>query len=253
MQTRKRASEYNLSTCSGLTSFRKPRKEQHPLFHNDRIDFDEIIIDQRTGIKMKICKHPMQSLGAGAFRGFGIFVLQRVEANVIFAISEKPLQLMDLQTYTVQDYSKNGWVILGNYASQRDMITMFANTIAPKNEYELETANCELRDKSLPSTFGTTGKYSYLRSTKVIPANSWALVSKYGKGLHCLRWGQAPTLRIQQGMMSKFKVNSAIITSSKQIGNVVCEDCGEIYPRCSDKAQAHNITCSQKLRRGKKN
>ena len=51
MQTRKRASEYNVSTCSGLTSFRKPRKEQHPLFHNDRIDFDEIIRDARRKVK----------------------------------------------------------------------------------------------------------------------------------------------------------------------------------------------------------
>jgi hypothetical protein len=249
MQTRKRAYENKDSTCLGLTSFRKPRKEKHPLFHNDRVDFDEIIIDERTGIKMKICEHPMQSLGAGAFRGFGIFVLQRVEANVIFAISEEPLQLMDLATYNVQDYSKNGWIVFGNYASKRNMITMFANTVAPKNEFVFETANCELRDRSLPPSFGTSGKFSYLRSTKVIPANSWALVTKYGKGKDCLRWGQEPTLRIQQGMMAKFKLNSSIITSSKQIGNLVCEGCGEIYPRSLQKVQAHNITCSQKLRR----
>jgi hypothetical protein len=59
MQTRKRAVIENDDNFVELTSFRKPRKEKHALFHNDRIAFDETFVDQRTGIQMKICLHPM--------------------------------------------------------------------------------------------------------------------------------------------------------------------------------------------------
>ena len=255
MQTRKRAGCDNDNNLLVLTSFRKPRKEKHPLFHNDRIDFDETFVDQRTGIQRKICLHPMQSLGAGTYRGFGLYILERVEANTIFAISEEPLQKMDLEKYTAKDYSNNGWIIFGNYASKRDMATMFANTRAPINEFEIETANCELRDRHIPSSFrswsniSTVGKFSYLLATRVIKANSWAIVTNYGKGKECLRWGQEPTLRKQQIMISKFNSNSIMVNSSKQKGNLVCGGCGEILPRCPDKAQAHTILCAQSLKK----
>ena len=255
MNTRKRGGCEIDNNFLGLTNFRKPRKEKHPLFHNDRIDFDETFVDQRTGIQMKICLHPMQSLGAGAYRGFGLYILQRVEKNTIFAISEEPLHQMDLQKYTAEEYSNNGWIIFGNHASKRDMATMFANTRAPINEFEIETSNCELRDRQLPPSFRSwsnvsiDGKFSYLMSTRVIKANSWAIVTTYGKGKECLRWGQEPTLRKQQIMISKFNSNTIMVNSNKQKGNLVCEVCGEILPRCPDKAQAHTFKCAQSLKK----
>jgi hypothetical protein len=255
MQTRKRAVIENDNNFLELTSFRKPRKEKHALFHNDRIDFDETFVDQRTGIQMKICLHPMQSLGAGAYRGFGLYILQRVEKDTIFAISEEPLHKMDLVKYSAEDYSKNGWIIFGNYASKRDMTTMFANTRAPINEFEIETANCELRDRQLPPSFRSWsnvsihGKFSYLKATRVIKANSWAIVTNYGKGKECLRWGQEPTLRKQQILISRYNSTSIMINTSKQKGNLVCEGCGELIPRSAGKAQAHKFKCSQALKR----
>jgi len=237
----------DIEFVDGLKRFRKPIQPKHALFHEDRRDYDEVIVDIKTGKKMILAMQPMHLPGAGKTRGVGLKVLERIEANTIFAISEEPLVKMDSSTYSVKDYTKNGWIVKGDYASKRTMIPMFVNAIAPINVAEAEIPNCQLRFRQLPKgTLRNTnlpGMYSYVRSTRVIPANSWAIVPKYGDGPHCLTWGQDNTIKRQQRNMAKFQKNKDLLQEMKQFGNDVCFGCGNFLPRDKKGKKAHFVRC----------
>lgn len=233
--------------ADGLKRFRKPIQPKHALYHEDRIDYDEVIVDTKTGKKLMLATQPMHLLGAGKTRGIGLKVLERIEANTIFAISEEPLTKMDLSIHEVKDYKKHGWIVKGDFASKRTMLPMYVNARAPLNLFETEMPNCELRYRQLPKgelrNSHLPGMYSYVRSTHVIPANTWAIVPKYGDGPHCLSWGQDNTIKRQQRNMAKFEKNMDLLEDMKQFGNDVCRECGSFLPRDIKGKKAHFLRC----------
>ena len=237
----------DVDCADGLKRFRKPIQPKHALYHEDRSDYDEVIVDTKTGKKMILATQPMHVFGAGKTRGVGLKVLERIEAKTIFAISEEPLIKMDLSTYSAKDYNKHGWIVKGEFASKRTMIPMFANARAPIDGFKVEIPNCELVYRQLPKgelrNTNLPGMYSYIRSTRVIPANSWAIVQKYGDGPHCLTWGQENTIKRQQRNMAKFQKNTQLLEEMKQFGNDICSECGNFLPRDKNGKQAHFFRC----------
>ena len=66
--------------------------------------------------------HPMPSLGAGRTRSTGIRVEDDIQPSENHLCLVKDLStLMDLETYSEQDYFHNGWVIFGIYACRNNV------------------------------------------------------------------------------------------------------------------------------------
>jgi len=78
----------------------------------------------------------------------------------------------------------------------------------------------------------------------------FVLVEKYGKGPHCLLWGQKPTLERQIVNMKRFKENENLMLKSAQRGNKICGCCGYPLPRSRKMKMHHRFNCGKNRVKG---
>ena len=91
----------------------KRKYAKHPLFDSNRFKENTFFTDPKTEVKMQVRDQPFQSFGAGLTRNLGIVILENQPAGKILAISKNPLELMDLQNFTRDEYIANSWYIHG--------------------------------------------------------------------------------------------------------------------------------------------
>jgi hypothetical protein len=229
---------------------------KHPLYDPNRIKENTIFTDPKTNVRMIACDQPFESLGAGFSRNLGIKVLDHQPRNKIISISEKPLELMDLSTYTIEEYIKYSWYIHGEYAVKPSEFPMLGNTRAPRNGHgDFEEANCILIYRSLPKKDGLSvrfppGIYVYIRTLVVMQPGEFVRFEKYGSGPNCLLWGQMPTMKRQMENMLRYEINEIERMQKKQKGNETCPRCGFPSPRSAKKKLHHRIICPESQVKG---
>lgn len=246
MITRKHKFQSHVSV--ELTSFRK-RYEKHPLHIQSTVREGMEKFDPKTKVWLQAEIQTFACMGIGVNRGIGLKVKEMQQADKIIAISDLPLQLMDLLNYSVWDYENNNYYIFGDYAIHRNDFTMLGNTRAPLDQYgNIEKFNCNLICRSLPSKSGLKecnepGKYIYIRTLRKMEAGEFVLFEKYGGGRHSISWGQKPTLKRQVLNVGQYVAAKMEIKNSSQKGNKICDECGMKLPRGANNVQVHNIKC----------
>jgi len=227
-------------------------KEKHPLYVEKNVKSGTFHRDPKTHVNMRAMNQPFQSLGAGRTRGVGMQLLERHPARKIIVISEQPLMKMDLENFTVDEYKANKWYIFNNDCAMRpNDWSMLANTKAPKNARgEIEESNARLVVRSLPKKKGQNenyphGTFVYIVSTKVINVLDFVILDRYGKGPHCLLWGQDNTIKKQIVNMIRYETSLAAIEAVGQKAVFPCDYCGMPLPHGKDKKKAHRFVCKQ--------